>query len=164
MQSRLWQLAGIFYSRPHGHNLFFLRKEGYLYCNVKPKFMREFSLNKEPDLVVSARFIQKGKDGPLKGDRYVVRLYDRDIADDEYLGESHLDDEGRVRIAFSHDAFVNDVVFKEARPDFFFVIFDNDTPIYSTPVLEDLRLEDLQQLKIGEGEVVDLGTFLVSVH
>ena len=126
--------------------------------------MKEFTLNKEPDLVITARFIEKGEDKALSGEQYMVRLYDRDVADDEYLGESHLDDDGNVRIAFSHDAFVNDVVFSEARPDFFFVIFDNEKPVYSTKVLEDISLEDLQQFRMGVGEVVNLGSFLVDVR
>jgi hypothetical protein len=37
-------------------------------------------------------------------------------------------------------------------------------PVYTTKVLEDLSLEDLEQFKMGEGEVVDLGSFLVDVR
>lgn len=126
--------------------------------------MNDFTLNKEPDLVVTARFIEKGKDKGLSGDDYTVRLYDRDIADDEYLGESRLDAEGHIRIAFAHDAFVNDTAFKEARPDFYFIILKNHKPVYTTKVLEELSLEDIEQFKMGEGEVVDLGSFLVDVR
>lgn len=126
--------------------------------------MREFSLNKEPDLIVTARFIEKGADKPLAGEDYIVRLYDRDIADDDYLGQSRLDDEGRIRIEFSHDAFVNDAAFKEARPDFFFVIMKQNQPVYTSKVLEEINLEDLEQFKMGEGELVDLGTFLVDIN
>ena len=126
--------------------------------------MKHFSLNKEPDLVVTARFIEKGEDQPLHGNDYTVRLYDRDIADDEFLGHSRLDDEGRVRIAFTHDAFVNDAVFKEAQPDFFFVIMNGEQPVYTTKVLQQISLEDIEQFRMGAGELVDLGTFLVDVR
>ena len=125
--------------------------------------MREFTLNKEPDLVVTARFIEKGEDQPLSGAEYIVRLYDRDITNDDYLGMSRLDDDGRVRIEFSHDVFVNDTVFKEAKPDFFFVIMKDNRPVFTTKVLEEISLEDVEQFRMGEGEVVDLGTFLVDV-
>jgi hypothetical protein len=114
--------------------------------------MSDFTLNKEPDLIVTARFIEKGDDAPLTGDDYIVRLYDRDIADDDFLGESRLDANGHIRIAFAHDAFVNDAAFNEARPD-----------VYTTKVLEELSIEDLQQFRMGEGDVVDLGSFLVDV-
>lgn len=126
--------------------------------------MREFSLNKEPDLIVTARFIKKGDDKSLTGEDYTVRLYDRDITDDDYLGQSRLDDEGRIRIEFSHDAFVNDAVFKEAKPDFFFVIMRKNQPVYTSKVMEEINIEDLEQFKMGQGELVDLGTFLVDVN
>lgn len=125
--------------------------------------MNHFALSKEPDLVITARFIEKGEDKPLNGDEYTVRLYDRDIADDDFLGESRLDAGGHIRIAFAHDAFVNDSAFKEARPDFYFIIMKNKKPIYTTKVLEELSLEDLEQFKMGEGEIVDLGSFLIDV-
>jgi hypothetical protein len=126
--------------------------------------MTDFMLNKEPDLVVTARFIEKGEDKALSGNEYTVRLYDRDIADDDFLGESYLDAGGHIRIAFAHDAFVNEDAFKEAKPDFYFVIMKKGQPVYTTKVLEDLSLEDLEQFKMGEGEVVDLGSFLVDVR
>lgn len=125
--------------------------------------MNHFSLSKEPDLIVTARFIVKGEDKGLSGDDYTVRLYDRDLADDEFLGESRLDDEGHIRIAFAHDAFVNDIAFKETRPDFYFIIMKNGKPVFTTKVLEEISLEDIEQFKMGQGEVVDLGSFLVDV-
>lgn len=125
--------------------------------------MSDFTLNKEPDLIVTARFITKGNDKPLYGDVFTVRLYDRDIIDDDYLGESRLDEDGHIRIAFAHDAFVNDAAFKEAKPDFYFVVLQNGQSVFTTKVLEELSIEDLQQFRMGEGEVVDLGTFLISV-
>jgi hypothetical protein len=126
--------------------------------------MREFSLSKEPDLVVKARFIRKGDDAPLTGPGYTVRLYDKDIADEDFLGYAEPDADGVVQISFSHDAFVNDVVFKEARPDFFFVIFKENQPVFTTKVLENVTLEDVEQFRMGVGSIVDLGTFLVDVQ
>lgn len=126
--------------------------------------MSDFTLNKEPDLIVTARFIEKGEDKALSGNDYTVRLYDRDIADDDFLGESRLDAEGHIRIAFAHDAFVNDSAFKEAKPDFYFMIMKEGKPVFTTKVLEELSIDDLQQFKMGEGDMVDLGSFLVDVR
>ncbi len=126
--------------------------------------MTDFTLNKEPDLIVTARFIVKGADAPLTGNDYVVRLYDKDVVDNDYLGESLLDEEGRIRITFAHDAFVNEAAFHEAKPDFFFVILNKNKIIFTSKVLEDLSLKDLERFKMGEGEWVDLGTFLVDAH
>ena len=126
--------------------------------------MSDFTLNKEPDLIVTARFITKGNDKPLYGDAFTVRLYDRDMIDDDYLGESRLDEEGHIRIAFAHDAFVNDAAFREAKPDFYFVVLKDGKPVFTTKVLEELTIEDLQHFRMGEGEVVDLGTFLITTE
>lgn len=126
--------------------------------------MTDFTLNKEPDLIVTARFITKGNDAPLSGKEYIVRLYDKDVVDNDFLGESHLDEEGRIRITFAHDAFVNEAAFHEAKPDFFFVILKNNKIIYTGKVLEDLSLKDLERFKMGEGEWVDLGTFLIDAQ
>ena len=99
-------------------------------------------------MTVSARFIEHGKDKPLHDPGIMVKLYDQDA-------------NGRIEISFSHDAFVNDVVFKEAKPDFYFVILKEETPVYSTRIMQNITLEDVQQFRMGKGEVLDLGTFLV---
>jgi hypothetical protein len=126
--------------------------------------MSDFKLSKEPNIIVTARFIEKGEDKPLTGDEYTVRLYDRDTVDDDFLGESKLDAHGRISISFAHELFVNDDVFIENKPDFYFVIVRKNHVVFQTKVLEELSLEDIQQFKMGQGEVVDLGTFLVDVR
>lgn len=125
--------------------------------------MSDFKLSKEPNIIVTARFIAKGEDKPLTGDSYTVRLYDRDTIDDDFLGESKLDAEGRIRISFAHDLFISDDVFIENQPDFYFVIVRNNHLVFQTKVLEEISLEDIQQFRMGQGEVVDLGTFLVNL-
>lgn len=126
--------------------------------------MSDFKLSKEPNIIVTARFIEKGEDKPLTGDEYTVRLYDRDTVDDDFLGESKLDANGRISISFAHELFVNDDVFIENQPDFYFVIVRKNHVVFQTKVLEELSLEDIQQFRMGQGEVVDLGTFLVDVR
>jgi hypothetical protein len=123
--------------------------------------MREFSLNKMPDIIVAARFIEQGNGTPLNAPGIMIRLYDQDLSNDDYLGQAAPDDEGRVEIAFSHDAFTNDLVFREAKPDFYFVIFKNDQPVHTTQIMRDITLEDIQRFRMGKGEIVDLGTFLI---
>jgi hypothetical protein len=123
--------------------------------------MREFSLNKEPDIIVTARFIESGKGLSVNHPDVIIRLYDHDQTNDEFLGQAAPDEQGRIEISFSHDAFVNEIVFKEAKPDFYFVIFYKDKPVHSTKIMQDFALEDIQRFKMGKGEVVDLGTFLV---
>lgn len=125
--------------------------------------MTDFKLSREPNIIITARFIEKGEDKPFSGDEYTVRLYDRDTVDDDFLGESRLDAGGHIRIAFAHDSFINDDVFLENKPDFYFVIVRNNHVVYQTKVLEEISLEDIQQFRMGEGEVVDLGSFLIKL-
>jgi hypothetical protein len=122
--------------------------------------MSDFSLSSDVNLEVTARFIAKGSDAPLTGSAYKVRLFDKDIFDDDYLGESALDENGVAKIKFSSKAF-NDFANLETTPDFYFVLVKNDVQIFESKVMEELDVVALEQFKMGEGEVIDLGTFLV---
>jgi hypothetical protein len=120
--------------------------------------MSDFSLN--PRLEVTVRIIAKGSDAPLTGEAYKVRLFDKDTFDDDYIGESGLDANGVAHIAFHHDAFA-DLGSFETRPDFYFVVVKNDVQIFQSQVMEEIDLDTVEQFKMGKGEVIDLGTFLV---
>jgi hypothetical protein len=122
--------------------------------------MSEFSLSPQPKIEVTVRIIAKGSDAPLTGEAYKVRLFDKDVFDDDYIGESGLDANGVARIAFTHDAF-DDLGNLETRPDFYFVVVKNDKQVFQSQVMEEIDLETVEQFKMGKGEVIDLGTFLV---
>ena len=121
--------------------------------------MSDLSLNKDMNLEVMARFIGKGHDSALN-DAYTVRLYDKDIFEDDFLGETRLDENGVAKISFSHHAFSYPLNLDE-KPDFYFVVYKNKQEIFTTKVLENIDIETIEQFKMGEGEVIDLGTFLV---
>ncbi len=55
------------------------------------------SLNEEMNIEVRVLLIAKGTDEPLTGDGYLVRLYDKDIFNDDFLGESSLDEDGLAK-------------------------------------------------------------------
>jgi hypothetical protein len=120
--------------------------------------MSDFSLT--PRIEVTVRIIAKGSDTPLTGEAYKVRLFDKDIFDDDYIGESGLDANGVAHISFTHDAF-DDLGDLETRPDFYFVVVKDDKQIFQSQVMQEIDLEAVQQFKMGKGEVIDLGTFLV---
>ena len=121
--------------------------------------MSNLSLNKDMNLEVTARFIGKGNDQPLTGDTYLVRLYDKDVFEDDFLGESTLDENGVAKISFNHSSFSN--WNKDTKPDFYFVVFKHKKEIFKSKVLEDLDVEAIEKFKMGEGEVIDLGTYLI---
>ena len=130
------------------------------YKSIKQKTMSNFSLSSDMNLEVTARFIAKGSDAPLSGSAYKVRLFDKDIFDDDYLGESGLDENGVAKITFSNKSF-SDLGNLETTPDFYFVLVKDGVQIFESKVMEDLDVVALEQFKMGEGEVMDLGTFLV---
>lgn len=107
-----------------------------------------------------ARFIAKGSDTPLTGDAYKLRLFDKDIFDDDYIGESSLDNNGVGKISFNHSAF-SDFGNLETTPDFYFVVVKNGIQIFESKVMQEVDIVAMEQFKMGEGAVIDLGTFLV---
>ena len=121
--------------------------------------MSDLSLNNEMNLEVTARFIGKGNDKPVTGEAYLVRLYDKDIFGDDFLGESILDENGVAKISFNHAAFSN--FNTDTTPDFYFVVLKNNEIIFKSKVLDAVDVETVENFKMGEGEVIDLGTYLI---
>jgi len=122
--------------------------------------MSNFSLNPEMNIEVMARFIAKGSDAPLTGSDYEMRLFEKDLMEDDYLGRSPLDKNGIARISFKH-ADYTDFLNPEVNPDLYFALYNGDALIFQSKVMRDLDLESMEKFKMGEGEVVNLGTFLV---
>ena len=123
-------------------------------------FMSELSLDKEMNFEVTARFIAKGSDGPVTGDAYTVRLFDEDLFDSDFIGESGLDANGYSVISFNHSTF-GDLANLETFPDLYFTVYKNGEVIFKSKVMEDVDLTVIEQYKKGEGDVIDLGTFLI---
>ncbi|MEO6718760.1 MAG: hypothetical protein ABIN67_00300 [Ferruginibacter sp.] len=122
--------------------------------------MSEFELNPDLNIEVIARFLAKGEGAPVTGDSYTVRLYDKDLFDNEFLGESGLDSNGYATISFTHAAFSN-VANIDTFPDLYFAVFKDGEAIYKSKVMEDVDLSTIEEYKKGAGEVIDLGTYLI---
>lgn len=122
--------------------------------------MTDFSLNRDMSIEVMVRFIAKGNDAPLTGPGYKVKLFDKDLIGSDHLGESGLDANGVARISFSHSAF-GEWKNLEKYPDFYFILEKEGRQIFKSELMDDLDISTIEQFKMGEGEVVDLGTFLV---
>lgn len=118
------------------------------------------SLNNEMNIEVKARFIAKGHEGPLTGDAYLVRLYDKDIFNDDFLGETTPDANGVVKFNITLESF-GDLLNIDDKPDFYIVVLKHQNEIFRSVVMKDINLELVETFKMGEGEVLDLGTFLV---
>ena len=122
--------------------------------------MGKFSLDADMNLEVTARFISKGNATPLTGDAYKFRLFDKDVFDDDFIGESGLDSNGVGKIKFNQAAF-GDIANLETMPDLYFVLVKNGVQVFQSKIMEDVDIAALEQFKMGEGEVLELGTFLV---
>ncbi|MGN6530409.1 MAG: hypothetical protein ACTHK0_01485 [Ginsengibacter sp.] len=122
--------------------------------------MPSIALNKEMNIEVKVRLISKGNDEPLTGSEYSVRLYDKDIFNDDYLGESVPDEDGVAKFLFSQGDFSQPLSL-EHKPDFYFVVYKKKHQIFKSKVMSNLDLSNIEEFIMKEGEVIDLGTFLI---
>jgi hypothetical protein len=125
--------------------------------------MPSIALNKEMNIEVKVRLIRKGDDEPVSGNEFAVRLYDKDVFNDDYLGESVPDEEGVAKFLFSQGDFSNPAKL-DKKPDFYFVVYKNKEVIFKSKVMSNLDLSDVEEFVMKEGEVIDLGTFLVDTN
>ena len=58
--------------------------------------MSRLSLNDEMNIEVRVLLIAKGTDEPITSKEYSVRLFDKDVFNDDFLGESSPDADGRA--------------------------------------------------------------------
>jgi hypothetical protein len=123
--------------------------------------MAKMGLNEEMNIEVTARLIAKGSDSPVTGKEYIVKLFDKDFFDDDFLGQSGLDDNGQLHITFNPSRLDAGDPIKESSLDFYFVVFKNDLEIFRSKVMEDVDVNAVEQFKMGEGELINLGTFLI---
>lgn len=123
--------------------------------------MSDLSLGREMQIEVTARLIAKGADAPLHGDDVLVKLYDKDFFDDDFLGSATPDRDGRVRILFNPEKFDRKDPIREKSLDFYFLVYKAGQEIFRSKVMEDVQVEAIEQFKMGEGEIIDIGTFLV---
>ena len=124
--------------------------------------MSKLSLNEEMNIEVRVLLIAKGTDDPVTGDEYIVRLYDKDIFSDDFLGESSPDQDGLAKFELTKQHFAGFAKLDE-KPDFYFVVYRNKREIFKSRVMKNLDLSDIEEFRMKEGEVVDLGTFLIEV-
>ena len=122
--------------------------------------MNALPLNDEINLVVKVRLLAKQNDAEISGKEYSVRLYDKDIFNDDFLGQSTPDIDGIAIFTFTKKDFTKPFNFDD-RPDFYFVVYKNDKEIFRSKVMSNLDLSDIQEFVMKEGEVIDLGTYLI---
>jgi hypothetical protein len=123
--------------------------------------MAKLALDKQMQIEVRARLISRDTGQPVYGGAYVVRLFDKDFVDEDYLGQASPDKNGAVSIEFNPSQFDQKDVIKDKSLDFFFVVLRNGKEIFRSKVMEDVNIRAVEQFKMGEGEIIHLGTFLI---
>ena len=124
--------------------------------------MASVKLNEEMNIEVKVRLIRKGTDTPLCGSEFFVRLYDKDIFNDDFLGETAINEEGIATFSLNPEDF-SGLLNLDDKPDFYFVVYKNNNEIFKSKVMDDIDLSSIEQFVMKEGEVIDLGTFLIDV-
>ena len=124
--------------------------------------MASVKLNEEMNIEVKVRLIRKGTDTPLCGSEFFVRLYDKDIFNDDFLGETAINEEGIATFSLNPEDF-SGLLKLDDKPDFYFVVYKNNNEIFKSKVMDDIDLSSIEQFVMKEGEVIDLGTFLIGV-
>jgi hypothetical protein len=119
------------------------------------------AFGKEMAIEVTARLIERGADKPLHGPDISVKLFDKDFFDDDFLGEATPDQEGRIRILFDPARFDHNDPIREKSLDFYFVVYRAGEPVFQSKVMEHVDVDAIETFRMGKGEIVDLGTFLV---
>ena len=122
--------------------------------------MSKFSLATNMDIEVKAGFISKGSDAAVTGAGFEFRLYEKDFMEDDYLGVSPLDENGVAKVSFKQKDF-QDFLNPEVNPDLYFALYNNESLVYQSKVVNDVNMEGMSAFKSGEGKVINLGTFLI---
>ena len=67
--------------------------------------------------IVTARVVSRQNHQPVSG--ATVRVYDKDLVLNDFLGEATTDEEGHFSVSFSSDDYQGQVTGFESRPDIF---------------------------------------------
>ncbi len=108
-----------------------------------------------------AQLLIKGSDLPLTGKEYRVKFYDEDIWEDDYLGESTLDDNGHAILPITQKSFKSKDSPFEENPDIYFTLEKYGQVIYKSKVFKNLDLKEAGDYPVSGGHHIKLGTFLV---
>ena len=112
---------------------------------------------------IHAKFLEKGTGDPITGDEFMVKFYDKDVFDDDFLGEDYPDENGEVLILIDPEHAKSWDSPGETKPDLYFVLFEYDRPVYTSRVVEALDVLSEGDFNSVEGASFDFGTFLISV-
>ena len=93
-------------------------------------------MNYDRDLLIKAQFVDKASGKPITGEKYWVKVMDKDFLKDDFIDAPKLDDEGRIAVLTTRR------VVKEAKPDIYFVLHKDEKVIFKSKVFKNSDFED----------------------
>jgi hypothetical protein len=105
---------------------------------------------------------QKGTGAPIQD--VTVKLYDKDVFNDDFLGTGSPDAQGLVTISFDINAIQSSDSPLEQFPDLYFKIFKGEKEIYTSPISDDIDTHSEGTFSITEGKTLDLGSYLIDAE
>ena len=105
--------------------------------------------------------LKKGNNRPLTGDEYTVRFYDKDLAEDDFLGEACINDLGKASVSIVPSDFSSLDSPMEKYPDLYFTVNLCGDEIFKSVVFNDQDLRKSGDFESRGGWDFDLGTFII---
>ncbi len=93
-------------------------------------------MNLDRDLLIKAQFVDKASGKPITGEKYWVKVMDKDFLKDDFIDAPKLDEEGKIAVLTTRR------VVKEANPDIYFILHMDDKVIYKSKVFKNSRFDD----------------------
>ena len=112
-------------------------------------------------ITIRARLVDRETASPISSDGTFVKLYDKDLLEDDFLGQGQPDQSGNAEITFQSSDFKSMDSPGETRPDLYFVVFKYGKQIFKSKVIADLNLDTIHLLEPGKGKIIDLGVFAI---
>ena len=110
---------------------------------------------------VYARFLHKHTGDAIWGNHYKVKLFDKDLITDDFLGETYLHSEGKVHFRINPSLFRTNDNPLEEKPDLYLLVLKDDVEIFKSPVAPNIKFDKEGNFNFIDGEWIDMGTFLI---
>ena len=107
------------------------------------------------------KLLEKSTSAPVTGHNILVKLYDKDLVSDDFLGEATPDPTGNVTITFDLDKIKSADSPLEEYPDLYFQVYKDGNQYFKSTVAEDLDTNEEGNFNFKDGKVIDLGTFMI---
>jgi hypothetical protein len=108
-------------------------------------------------IIVKGELLCNGN--PWESDGMIVKLFDKDLLEDDFLGQSKITGHGKFEIEFYSEDFKSYDSPFESKPDLYFCIYLFGELLYRSVIWNDVDIDKSSIFVPDKGKVIDLGTF-----